>query len=143
MPRSEESKQRKRDWNKQYRIDNAEAQNARVKAWKDNNPLKAGLKIKAMHCRRKGGDVTPPQLLELWNKQNGLCALTGRKMLIRTNDHDPDCVSVDRIEAGLPYTISNLRLVTWQANAARGAWTDAQLLSFCKDVVKSFRGHLT
>lgn len=138
--RSEASLKKRRANNKEYRVANAARIAVKMKAWKDNNPLKAGLKIKAMHCRKKGGDVTPPQLLELYEKQNGICALTGRKMLIRTNSHHPDSLSVDRIKAGLPYTISNLRLVTWQANAARGAWTDEQLLSFCKDVINRSNG---
>lgn len=45
--------------------------------------------------------------------------------------------SVDRINPGKDYTISNIRLVCSHVNMMRSNLTDAELLEFCKAIVNT------
>jgi hypothetical protein len=47
-----------------------------------------------------------------------------------------DMPSLDRKDNALGYLESNVRWVTWQANAARNFGTDDELIEFCRDVLK-------
>jgi hypothetical protein len=85
--------------------------------------------------RRPGGDITATQLRKLWQKQDGRCVLTGRKMLLRAGKQCLDSPSVDRTNPEEGYTMSNIRLVTYQANMAKAFGTDEQLREFCRAVL--------
>lgn len=82
-----------------------------------------------------GGTITAKQLRDLWHQQNGTCVLTGQKMVIRTGKAQLNSASVDRIEAKKGYVMSNVRLITYQANAAKLHGTDADLIEFCRHVL--------
>lgn len=91
-------------------------------------------------CKPRGVpcDLPAGYLYSLYLAQEGRCALSGRVLKVGrgSNRMDPDSVSVDRKEAGLGYVQGNIRLVTWQSNAARGPWGDEQLIEFCRSVLK-------
>lgn len=93
-------------------------------------------KINSIRIRAKDTDLTCKQLKAMYIKQRGKCALTGRYMCL-LGKYSYDSLSVDRKNPQKGYTIRNVRLVTWQANAARGSGTDAQLLAFCRDVLST------
>src|SRR5262245_52951864 len=73
-------------------------------------------------------------LEDLYGKQGGMCALTGRRLLF-SRDLVPDMITIDRISPESGYVVGNVRFVTHQVNAARGGWTDDQLVSMCADVL--------
>jgi hypothetical protein len=79
-------------------------------------------------------------LEELYNRQGGKCAITGRTMVIGPSYSERDALSLDRINPQRGYVEGNVRLVTWQVNCARGVWTDDDLLSLAVDVLKGMRG---
>ncbi len=83
-------------------------------------------------------NLTFYQLNNLYNKQQGLCALTGRRLCVKRKQ-SLDSLSIDRKNQRKGYTIHNIRLVTWQANTARHTGTDTQLVAFCRDVLKYAR----
>lgn len=84
---------------------------------------------------KPGGDVTALQLRELWASQQGKCVVTGVDMVMVTGKQELNSVSVDRIDPTKPYTIDNIRLVTYQANCAKLFGTDEDLLEFCRRVI--------
>jgi hypothetical protein len=96
-----------------------------------------GLTTTRGYCKRKGDafDLTADYLVELFNSQNGLCALTGRVMLYGSEGVQRDSVSIDRIDHEGGYVIGNVRLVTYQANAARNRFSDDELFAFCEAVL--------
>jgi len=70
-------------------------------------------------------DIDIHFLLELFNKQNGLCALTGIKMEITNNPGqrtNPYAISLDRIDSSLGYTRNNVRLTIWALNHMMAQW---------------------
>jgi len=141
------------DRNNRYYAANKKRANARGKEWRTNNPnrmrdlqrawkntLRGYLKAKLHRLRTRTAGVTPcnltfEQLEALYYRQNGLCVLTGRQLCLK-GKHSLDSLSIDRKNQRKGYTIRNIRLVTWQANSARNSGTDAQLLAFCRDVIK-------
>jgi hypothetical protein len=60
-------------------------------------------------------DLTAAQLEDLWEAQNGRCALTGIPMTFDAGGSETNA-SIDRINAGGPYTLDNIQLVCYRAN---------------------------
>lgn len=119
-------------------------QETRIKSYDSNveqffKTLLNGCKGRA---RRSEGqyncDVTLDQLLQLYEQQNHKCALSGLEMTTITGSgHLLLNASVDRINPGKDYTISNIRLVCSHVNMMRSNLTDAELLEFCKAIVNT------
>lgn len=67
-------------------------------------------------------DLTLPQLLDLWHKQDGRCALSGMAMTfeVTKGSINPYNASLDRKRPGLAYTIKNVQLVCARANWIKG-----------------------
>lgn len=80
--------------------------------------------------------ITVTDLVDIFRAQGGKCALSGRPMQFPNGAQQADAVSVDRLDPNKGYTRDNIRLVTFQANCARGAWSDDQLLDFCNSVIE-------
>jgi hypothetical protein len=83
-------------------------------------------------------DLTLEYLKELWNKQNGLCALTGIKMThtilegkLKTNG------SIDKINPSLGYTKSNIQFVCNAANMMKSDMSIEELIYFCKFIISN------
>lgn len=79
-------------------------------------------------------DIDISFLLNLWNKQEGLCFYT-KVPMVATNivgrGRDPNALSVDRIDSSKPYIKSNIVLCSWWANSAKGELTPAEFQSRC------------
>ena len=82
---------------------------------------------------------TTEMVIGLWEKQQGVCAITGRQMThihgdgrVRTN------ASVDRIDNERGYSPDNIRLVCAHANIMRNNLSDDELYAWCKSVVEAF-----
>lgn len=74
-----------------------------------------------------GCDLTKRQLVELLINSNGICQVSGIPFswdLHGASKLPPFSPTVDRIDASMPYTISNCRIVCLCVNAALGAWGD-------------------
>lgn len=131
---------------------------ARVKAWQKANPEKRAIQAKRSHegkrgdlrrwlasnlrttrayCKQRGIECsfTADDGQQLYELQNGKCALTGRDLLFGSKGQQRDSISIDRIEHGGPYALDNVRLLTYQANMARGMFSDDELYAFCEAVL--------
>jgi hypothetical protein len=89
--------------------------------------------------KKSRNPVTVDDLMDLWNSQRGLCALSGIPMTFGLGREDgaiyPTAVSLDRINRKLGYDKGNVRLVCWQANSFRGPWSDEQMISVARAIV--------
>lgn len=81
------------------------------------------------------------ELRDLWYQQGGICPLTKRKLQVTGIGHSLDAPSIDRIVHDGGYVVSNIRIITRQANSARHTGTDVDLRTFCKAVL-AHRGKL-
>jgi hypothetical protein len=130
----------------------------RVKEWQQKNPEKKraqdaisrersrtdlikwiawNLRSTKGTCKRRAIEfsLTASQVQELYERQCGKCALTGRALIFGSKGVQRDSLSLDRIEVGGPYAIDNVRLVTMQANVARHRFDDEELFAFCEAVL--------
>lgn len=84
-------------------------------------------------------DLTKEFLLDLWDKQEGKCALTGLDMTYDMyNGRTYTNVSIDRIDVSKGYTKDNVQLVCMAANQAKSDLTDEQLYQICKGIVDKY-----
>ena len=77
----------------------------------------------------------------LWNKQKGLCALTGQPMVLSVLDkrgwrNQKDRVSVDRIDADRGYTRQNVQLVRAIVNICKNAYKQGDFIKICVEVTQ-------
>jgi len=97
--------------------------------------------------KKKIIDITIDDLKNQWEKQNGICPLTGWEMILpKTTDwmnaqvkqpgRNPRQASLDRIDNSLGYVPGNIRWVCQIVNLAKNSYTDDALIEFCKAVVK-------
>ncbi len=82
--------------------------------------------------------ITIHDLLEIYNKQNGLCYYSGIKMETKTygQKRSPYRMSLDQRIPKAGYTKENIVLCCWQANAAKDEFSEEQLYEFCENIVK-------
>ena len=86
-------------------------------------------------------NLTVEFLKELWDKQNGICPLSGWKMhmpattlIWNSEPSHPKRASLDRITPRKPYNEDNVRFVCHIANMAKHAYSDEEVIAFCKAV---------
>lgn len=78
--------------------------------------------------------ITVPFLVDLLERQDGKCALSGLPMLTTTHRDErpgdercnPSKLSIDRIDSSLGYTEDNVQLVRWRVNSMKMEMTSAE-----------------
>jgi hypothetical protein len=77
----------------------------------------------------------------LYLAQDGRCAVSGRKMLIRAKPADcrtdPLAPSPDRIQKDGGYVHGNVRLVCIRVNEMRSDFSDRDLFGWCRAITKA------
>lgn len=78
-------------------------------------------------------------VLNLWDTQEGICALTGIPFILELPhsipEENPWRPSIDRIDPSQGYEAGNVRLVCKMGNYAKHRFDDRDLLYFCRRVV--------
>lgn len=80
--------------------------------------------------------VSPEYLWEVWEKQNGKCRYSGRKLA-----HGVDA-SIDRIDSSKGYVTGNIQWVHKDINKIKSDFQESEFLSICKDVADFSAGRL-
>jgi len=86
---------------------------------------------------QKRSSLSVDDLLSLHERQGGLCALTGETLTCQL-EKGTDFVknaSVDRLEAGGPYTVGNIQLVCKAVNGFRKNLPVSAYIEWCRKVV--------
>lgn len=107
------------------------------------SPFREYLKIikRRMGDRGEALSVTLEDLRNLWEKQNGICPLTGWQLEIPPTTNwgaipfTPRRASIDRIDSSIGYTLGNIRFVSVMANYCKNDFTDEDVIEFCHAVV--------
>ena len=97
-------------------------------------PFSAHINISKKNAKTKGleFDLTPEILKEMYEKQDGNCALTGIKMEMKKNSDTKNLfhVSVDRIDNSKGYTKDNIQLVLLGINYMRNTSSIEEVTHF-------------
>lgn len=83
---------------------------------------------------QKGCSISKEDLVELWNKQNGKCAITGID-LVYGKGRLPNTASLDRIDSSKGYHIDNIRFICLFANQAISNWGEDVLREYVNHIV--------
>lgn len=76
-------------------------------------------------------DLNNKYIRELYAKQNGLCALSGRALSAASG---PDSISLDRIDSKLGYVQGNVQLTTWRVNCMKSNMSNDDFIATCRDI---------
>ena len=77
-------------------------------------------------------------IVNLWGKQKGLCAVSKIPLSLEHGsaaNHNLLKLSVDRINNNEGYHLSNVHLVTWQVNCAKGTGSLEDLIKMAQGIV--------
>ena len=138
-------------WNNKKNIPYSQCKackNSQRRKYRHGDTKEGALKLRLQQARHRSSstgklfDLTLQDLLDLWDNQDGCCALTGTPMEYVTQAIDPkrklhtNSVSLDRIDSYKGYVKGNIQLVIAKANLAKGPMTSEEFLSFCNAVVR-------
>lgn len=76
--------------------------------------------------------ITYDDLVNLWDNQKGLCALTGYAMSYTIGDMRK--VSIDRVDSSKGYTKDNIQLVCRLTNKAKSNMPNDEFIAMCQAV---------
>lgn len=79
--------------------------------------------------------VTLDDLLDQWNKQNGICVYSRIQLLHPNHNGDRtnlNTASLDRIDSDKGYVKGNIQFISITCNHAKNNLTHNQMLEFCK-----------
>lgn len=86
--------------------------------------------------RKKLGNLTLDDLLNQWNKQNGICPYTGINLKLPTykkNKHNLiELASLDRIDSNKLYEKGNVMFVSTPINYMKNSMTEQETIDYCK-----------
>lgn len=82
-------------------------------------------------------NITPEDLYELWDKQNGLCAYS-KKPLNNIANH-LQRTSLDRIDSKIGYVKENIQLVTYAVNKMKQEFSEGDFLELCFSITDAKR----
>lgn len=84
-------------------------------------------------------NLTFEYIKELWNKQEGKCALSGIQMTFQLQEgRTPTNVSIDKIDRTKGYTTDNIQLVCMACNQMKSDLSEGELYYFCQQIVKTY-----
>lgn len=79
--------------------------------------------------------ITIDDLNTVWNRQQGLCSLSGRALILKkTSNEKGTTASVDRIDSSKPYTLDNIQWVHIDINLAKQQLSQLDFIALCRDV---------
>ena len=81
--------------------------------------------------------ITIQDLMDIFEKQEGKCALSEIKMTWYQGKIQPTSISIDRIDNSKGYVQNNVRLVCVVVNAFKSTQTDVELYEFAKCLVEN------
>lgn len=84
-------------------------------------------------------DITLEYLKQLWNKQEGKCALTNFPMSYQQSKgkRNPYSLSIDKIDPNKGYEVGNVQFVCFAANMMKGELSLSELKKFCQAIIKN------
>lgn len=91
-----------------------------------------------LHHRKQEVSVTPSLLKEIWEKQSGICALSGQVMKNPWDENvirrDQAKASLDRIDSSKGYVLGNIQFVMYGVNRAKSNLKQQDFIKMCGDI---------
>jgi hypothetical protein len=88
--------------------------------------------------KRKNSCLSIDKLEEIWNKQDGKCALTGWEMTMVLGKGNIDTnASIDRIDSNLEYVENNVQFICRSVNVFKSNATEELLYKMCEAIIEN------
>lgn len=84
--------------------------------------------------RNRGFDLDEEYLVEIWQKQNGRCALSNIVIHLKDGNHTLSTASLDRIDSNIGYLRGNVQFVAYAMNLAKNKFSDQDVFKFLQEV---------
>ena len=103
--------------------------------------FRGGISQRMMACKQRAVqqklpfDIDMLFLIELWEEQEGKCALSGRPIHIGNSDWWSRA-SIDKIEPDKGYVKGNVQFLSMQVNYAKNNMNNEEFIKLCKDIVE-------
>lgn len=124
--------------NQERKPEDPTATKGRATRWREENWVWAMFRRARSRAKQKGQicTVTPETIQQLWDRQAGLCALTGEPMtLVFGQGRIHTNASVDRIDSNYGYIEGNIWLVCAIINRTKQELNVGDFQSWCAKVV--------
>lgn len=97
--------------------------------------------LRGKALKRGGSCIGLDELVEIWNRQNGRCSLTGWELTMKLGSGViPTNCSIDRIDSSKGYESGNVQLVCRAANVAKSNLAPDLFLQLCSAVTERLNG---
>jgi len=97
--------------------------------------------LRAKAVQRGGSCVSLDELVTLWERQHGYCALSGWQLTTKLGSGTvPTNCSIDRIDSTKGYELGNIQLVCRAANIAKSNLTPDMFLLLCSSIAEKANG---
>lgn len=135
------------------------ANRANTRAWLNSIDEETGLKkyaearsrtvrsylsylLSKARSRKADCTITVDELMEVYEAQAGLCALSGVEMtrLLGTGDRVNTNMSLDRIDSSKGYVPGNVQIVCALVNIMKQSMSNEELVMWCKRIVDGVDG---
>jgi|ERR1035437_375277 hypothetical protein len=87
--------------------------------------------------RKRGCDLDPPYIKNLWESQNGKCAVTGVELVLDVNQNANYQASLDRIDSNIGYMKGNVRFTSLSVNWLKSNLNDDHIKEFIEIVKRT------
>lgn len=88
--------------------------------------------------RNKEFNIEKDYVISLYEKQNGLCAISGEK-LTYDKDNVSSNISIDRIDSQIGYVEGNIQLVCTHVNIMKWNKSTNELIDWCKKIITNYK----
>ena len=80
-------------------------------------------------------DLTINDLADLYEKQGGICALTGERVFMPGSGYHPDYdASIDRINSAFGYIPNNIQITSKYSNMMKASYSQEKFIEVCNKV---------
>lgn len=105
------------------------------KGYKQKKDTRFTWYIARARSRKRDNGLTSDMLEKLWNKQNGLCAISNIPLTLHDDCRDNRYLaSLDRIDSSLPYQEDNIQFIALPLNLAKQSFDNQEFITFLKEV---------
>lgn len=106
-----------------------------TKAYRSRNP--ENFMRHLISYKKRSEFITIADMVSLYEKQRGLCAISGVEMTYNQNGGKcPSNISIDRIDSSRGYDLDNVQLVCALVNTMKMQYSKEELLKWCKAIVE-------
>jgi hypothetical protein len=88
--------------------------------------------------RNKEFSIEKEYVISLFEKQNGLCAISGEKLTF-DKDNVSSNISIDRINSNLGYVEGNVQLVCAHVNIMKWNKSTEELIEWCEKIISNIK----